>query len=35
VLTAESCAGQYKHLDSENAVADSHGMIEQMKVQAT
>jgi hypothetical protein len=32
VLTAESRAGQYKHLDIENAAAHLHGMIEGRKV---
>ena len=31
VLTAESRAGQYKHLDIENAAAHLHGMIEGRK----
>jgi hypothetical protein len=31
VLTAESRAGQYKHLDIENAAAHLHGMIEALK----
>jgi hypothetical protein len=28
VITAESRAGQYKHVDNENAVAHLHGMID-------
>jgi hypothetical protein len=32
VLSAESRAGQYKHLDIENAAAHLHGMIEGRKV---
>jgi hypothetical protein len=32
VLTAESRAGQYKHLDIENAAAHLHGMIDGQKV---
>jgi hypothetical protein len=31
VLTAESRAGQYKHLDIENAAAHLHGMIDALK----
>jgi hypothetical protein len=31
VLTAESRAGQYQHLDIENAAAHLHGMIEALK----
>jgi hypothetical protein len=31
VLTAESRAGQYKHLDIENAAARLHGMIDKIK----
>ena len=30
ILTVESRAGQYKHLDIENAAAHLHGMIEMM-----
>jgi hypothetical protein len=32
VLTVESRAGQYKHLDIENAAAHLHGMIEARKL---
>ena len=31
ILTVESRAGQYKHLDIENAAAHLHGMIESMQ----
>jgi hypothetical protein len=31
VLSAESRAGQYKHLDIERAAAHLHGMIDRMK----
>jgi hypothetical protein len=31
VLSAESRAGQYKHLDIENAAAHLHGMLQAVK----
>jgi hypothetical protein len=32
VLSAESRAGQYKHLDIENAAAHLHGMLDELRV---
>jgi hypothetical protein len=34
VLSAESRAGQYKHLDIENAAAHLHGMLDELRVQS-
>jgi hypothetical protein len=34
VLSAESRAGQYKHLDIENAAAHLHGMLDELRVRS-